>query len=75
MTKPIIAIHNIETDEFIEREMNNEEYADYLDLAEKAKIQKETDLAKEAAKETAQAKLATLGLTTNDLKALGLGAN
>jgi len=32
----------------------------------------EQDAAKEAAKEAAQAKLAALGLTTDDLKALGL---
>jgi hypothetical protein len=33
------------------------------------------DAAALTAKETAQAKLATLGLTTDDLKALGLGNN
>ena len=32
-------------------------------------------IALEAAKEAAQAKLAALGLTTDDLKALGLGGN
>ena len=35
----------------------------------------EQDAAAVAAKETAQAKLAALGLTTDDLKALGLGNN
>lgn len=35
----------------------------------------EQDAAALAAKEAAQAKLAALGLTTDDLKALGLGGN
>ena len=29
MTKPMIRIHNIETDEIIDREMNDEEFAVY----------------------------------------------
>jgi hypothetical protein len=29
MTKPIVKIHNVETGEVIEREMNNEEFAQY----------------------------------------------
>jgi hypothetical protein len=35
----------------------------------------EAEKSAEAAKESAQAKLAALGLTTDDLKALGLGNN
>jgi hypothetical protein len=35
----------------------------------------EQDAAKEASKAAAEAKLAALGLTTDDLKALGLGGN
>ena len=35
----------------------------------------EQDAAKAAAKSAAEAKLAALGLTTDDLKALGLGGN
>lgn len=72
MTKPIIREHNIETNEIIDREMTDAEFAHY-----------ESELAKEAerialieqanlAKEVAQTKLAALGLTTDDLKALGL---
>lgn len=72
MTKPMIKIHNLETDEIIEREMNAEELAQLaIDennaLADLAK-QQEVKIAKEAA----EAKLVALGLTTDDLKALGL---
>jgi len=72
MTKPIIRIHNIETDEIIDREMTNDEFAVYeLDQAEyQAKLA--DDKAKAAAKTTAEGKLAALGLTTDDLRALGL---
>ena len=70
--KPIIKIHNIETDEVIEREMNAQEFAQFtLDKA-KNDADKETEAAKEAAKVSASEKLAALGLTTDDLKALGL---
>lgn len=52
---------------------------DEIKVIESDKIQAEKDraiaLEKKAAKETAQAKLTALGLTTDDLKALGLGTN
>jgi len=32
MTKPLIRIHNLETDEIIDREMNDAEYAQYQKL-------------------------------------------
>jgi len=35
MTKPLIAVFNCETQEEIIREMNDEEYAEYLIVAEK----------------------------------------
>lgn len=72
MTNPMITIHDVSTGEIIEREMNDAEFADYKDLTEKAIIQKKAEQAKEAAKQSAQAKLAALGLTTTDLEALGL---
>ena len=75
MTNPMIKIHNAETGEIVEREMNATEFAQYeKDQAEAqayALAQSEMELAKAAA----QAKLAALGLTTDDLKALGLGGN
>jgi hypothetical protein len=72
MTNPIIKIVNAETGEEIEREMNAQELAQY----EKDKAEAETAATKQAEAETAktaaQAKLAALGLTVDDLKALGL---
>jgi hypothetical protein len=72
MTKPIIIDHNSTTGEYVEREMTDYEWEqtqivearDAALAAEKAKA--------EADKAAAQAKLAALGLTTDDLKALGL---
>ena len=72
MTKPMVRIHNTETDEVIDREMNDDEYETYLAEQEIAAKQKQDHLNQIAAKEAAQAKLAALGLTIDDLKALGL---
>jgi hypothetical protein len=72
MTKPMVRIHNTETDEVIDREMNEAEYQIYLAEQEIVAKHKQDYLDQIAAKEAAQAKLAALGLTTDDLKALGL---
>lgn len=69
MSKPLIRIHNVETDEVIDREMTDAEFKAYQ--ADELKAQKATEKA-EAEKAAAIAKLAALGLTTDDLKALGL---
>jgi hypothetical protein len=72
MSRPMIRIHNIETDEVIDREMNNAEFAQYqARQLEKEAEQAEAE-AKAQAKATAEGKLAALGLTTDDLRALGL---
>jgi hypothetical protein len=72
MTKPMIKLINAETSEEIEREMNAQEIAKY----EKDKADREANATKQAAtdaaKSAAQAKIAALGLTADDLKALGL---
>lgn len=70
-TRPKIRIYT-SNDEFIDREMNDDEFAQHqIDaakwLAEKAEIE-----AKAQAKADAEAKLAKLGLTADDLRALGL---
>lgn len=69
---PQILIVNVETGEEIVRDMNAEELAqleqDEAEAAQRAVQQAEA----EAAKSAAEAKLAALGLTTDDLKALGL---
>jgi hypothetical protein len=67
MTRPIIRIHNIKTNEIIDREMNDSEFAEYqADL--------ETQAQKEAeAQAKAQAKaalLAQLGITEEQAKLL-----
>lgn len=69
MTKPTVRIHDLSTDEVVDREMTDAEFAEY----EVNKI-KEAELVAQvqAAKAAAEAKLAALGLTTDDLKALGL---
>ena len=72
MTRPMIRIHNIETDEIIDREMNDQEFVAFeADQAAQAIVQAEAE-AKAQAKAAAEAKLAALGLTTDDLRALGL---
>jgi hypothetical protein len=72
MTRPFIRIHNVELNEIIDREMNDEEFAIYQ--ADQAASTLEKTKAQEAAakKAAAEAKLAALGLTADDLKALGL---
>ncbi len=72
MTKPMIRIHNQETDEITDREMNAAEFAQYkadqaAEIARQAEAQAKAD-----AKAAAQSKLAALGLTVEDLQALGL---
>ena len=72
MSKPTIKIHNATTGEIIEREMNKEELAQLqIDSANEATKLAAAE-AKAAAKAAAQAKLAALGLTVEDLQALGL---
>ena len=72
MTTKTVTIHNVETGEIITREMNAEELAQ--DAADKSAYQafKEAEAKAEAEKIAATAKLAALGLTADDLKALGL---
>jgi len=71
MAKPIIRIHNTETNEVIDREMNAAEFKQYeIDQAEQAAKQ-----AKAQAKATAKAALLSkLGITAEEAKLL-LGGN
>ena len=68
--------HNVETGEITEVELTAEEVADVVARQEAAKPKVaaiEAEIAKyKADKESAQAKLAALGLTPEDLKVLGL---
>ena len=72
MSNPIIRIHNSQTNEVIDREMTDDEYTAWLEQKAIDDSKAEVQAKAEADKETAQAKLETLGLTANDLKALGL---
>ena len=72
MTRPITRIHNTETDEVIDREMNDEEYEVYQEMNAMTEQSQAEAEAKENAKAAAESKLAALGLTTDDLRALGL---
>ena len=67
MTRPIIRIHNVETNEVIDREMNDAEFAQYqADQAAQATAQAEAE-----AKATAKAALlAQLGITAEQAKLL-----
>lgn len=67
MSRPTIVIHNQETNEIIEREMNDAEFAQYE--ADKAEL--ESELKAEAARENErQAILDRLGLTSDEAKLL-----
>jgi len=70
--KPTIKISDLATGEVIEREMNAEELAQWE--ADKTQAEAKLEAKNQAvlAKAAAQAKLAALGLTADDLKALGL---
>ena len=67
MTKPMIRIHDLATDEVIDREMNNAEFAVYeAEQAAQATAQAEAE-----AKATAKAALlAQLGITEEQAKLL-----
>jgi hypothetical protein len=71
LTRPTIRIHNQETDEVIDREMNDAEFAKY----EEDRAAKESEKAEAEAKATAKAALLTrLGITTEEAQLL-LGGN
>jgi hypothetical protein len=63
MAKPIIRIHNAETNEVIDREMNAAEFAQFK-ADEQALIQGQADLAAKA--EAKAALLAKLGITPEE---------
>jgi len=66
-TRPMVRIHNIETNEVIDREMNDQEFAQY-------EADKAAQLARQAEAETKaserQAILDRLGLTADEAKLL-----
>jgi hypothetical protein len=72
MSNPTIRIHNTATDEVIDREMTAAELAQAKKDDQNAAILEAEAEAKAQAKAAAEGKLAALGLTTDDLRALGL---
>jgi hypothetical protein len=71
MKKPTVRIYT-GNGEYIDREMNDAEFTQYeIDQADYEAKQAEAE-AKAQAKVAAEGKLAALGLTTDDLRALGL---
>ncbi len=67
MSRPMVRIHNMATDEVIDREMNDAEYAQHLQKLE-AKAIKDAEA---EAKATAKAALLTqLGITAEQAKLL-----
>jgi hypothetical protein len=72
MTNLTVKEHNVQTGEITERPMTADELKAYNAelIAEQALQEKKAAL--QATKEAAEAKLAALGLTSDDLKALGL---
>lgn len=72
MTKPQVKIVNIETGEEIVRDANAEELAQMEKDAASWAAELVAKAEAEAKKAAAEAKLEALGLTTSDLRALGL---
>jgi len=72
MTKPQVKIVDVETNQEIIRDANEEELAQMEIDAVNSEQRKQAEVEAAAKKATAQAKLAALGLTSDDLKALGL---
>lgn len=63
MTKPMIRIHNVETDEIIDREMNAEELLQYENYLLESDEREQEVLAAASAKE---ALLSKLGITADE---------
>ena len=71
MAKPMIRIHNTETDEIIDREMNDAEFAQY-EAEQAAQATAQAEAATKAAQR--QALLTRLGITEEEARIL-LGGN
>jgi len=67
MTRPTVRIHDLSTDEIIDREMNDAEFAQYEADQEAQAERAETEAAKVAEKE---ALLERLGITADEAKLL-----
>lgn len=72
MSRPIIRIHNVETNDVVDREMTDEEFAAYEadNAAEAARLAEQ-----EAKAQTKQALLDRLGITSEEAQLLIGGSN
>lgn len=70
MPNPIIRIHNIETNEIIDREMTKAEFDAYKAEQAQETAKAAADAAKAAASASAVAKLEAIGLTAEEIAAL-----
>jgi hypothetical protein len=66
-SRPMVRIHNVETNEVIDREMNDEEFEAYQEQQEANKV---AETAKAKAEADKAALLARLGLTEDELKTI-----
>ena len=67
MTKPMIRIHNVTTNEIVDREMTNEEFAQY----EEQKVQDQLAVEQKAVKAAEKAALLDrLGISADEAKLL-----
>jgi hypothetical protein len=66
-TRPMVRIHNIETNEVVDREMNDNEFAQ---MQSEQAIQEAAEAAKAKAETDKAALLARLGLTEDELKTI-----
>jgi len=71
MTRPLVTIHNLESYEIIQREMNDSEFANYQKLEE---INSAKQAEAEAKETQRQALLTRLGITADEAQLL-LGGN
>ena len=67
MPKPVIRVHDIETDEVVDREMTDSEYADYQLMLEADRLEQTEVDSKQAQK---SALLDRLGITADEAKLL-----
>lgn len=66
-SRPTVRIHNLETNEIIDREMNDTEFAEY-EIMQAASAEKLAAMEQKAAEKAAL--LARLGLTEDELKTI-----
>lgn len=67
MTKPLIRIHNVETDQIIDREMTDDEFAKYQ-IEQKLEAQRQAEAEAKAAEKAAL--LERLGITEDEARLL-----